>query len=58
MKGNGFMKLARSPEDGKVGKMVHSLRSLGSAALNICQVATGGCDLVSWGIDRVSHEAI
>jgi myo-inositol-1(or 4)-monophosphatase len=27
------------------GKMVHSLRSMGSAALNICYVATGGLDL-------------
>lgn len=33
----------------KGGKMVHSLRSLGSAALNICMVATGGMD-VYWEV--------
>lgn len=38
-----FEKLAAHTNAG--GKMVHSLRSMGSAALNICQVATGGLDL-------------
>lgn len=38
-----FRRLAASKEDG--GAMVHSLRSLGSAALNICHVAAGFVDL-------------
>jgi myo-inositol-1(or 4)-monophosphatase len=42
------------------GKMVHSLRSMGSAALNICYVATGGLDLyweIGVGHDRCSVDA-
>ena len=38
-----FLKLAGATEDG--GAMVHSLRSLGSAALNLCAVAAGQLDL-------------
>ncbi|KAI1083500.1 inositol monophosphatase [Whalleya microplaca] len=38
-----FKKLAASKESG--GAMVHSLRSLGSAALNLCAVAAGQLDL-------------
>lgn len=38
-----FRKLAASKEIG--GSMVHSLRSLGSAALNLCAVAAGELDL-------------
>ncbi|KAI1269002.1 inositol monophosphatase [Xylariaceae sp. FL1019] len=38
-----FKKLAAAKEDG--GSMVHSLRSLGSAALNLCMVAAGSLDL-------------
>ncbi|KAI5815010.1 inositol monophosphatase [Pyronema omphalodes] len=38
-----YTKLAASTEQG--GKMVHSLRSLGSAALNLCGVASGEMDL-------------
>ncbi|WOO81683.1 Protein qutG [Vanrija pseudolonga] len=38
-----FEKLAGEPEFG--GKMVHSLRSIGCASLNICQVASGGQDM-------------
>jgi myo-inositol-1(or 4)-monophosphatase len=38
-----FSKLAATKEDG--GSMVHSLRSLGSAALNLCAVAAGQVDL-------------
>ncbi|PSR92162.1 inositol monophosphatase 2 [Coniella lustricola] len=38
-----FRQLAASQESG--GKMVHSLRSLGSAALNLCAVAAGEVDL-------------
>ena len=37
-----FSALAGSPEVG--GAMVHSLRSLGSAALNLCAVASGTMD--------------
>ncbi|RSH81128.1 uncharacterized protein EHS24_008562 [Apiotrichum porosum] len=40
---NTFKNLTADKSDG--GQMVHSLRSLGSAALNLCQVATGGVDL-------------
>ncbi|KAK4689250.1 myo-inositol-1(or 4)-monophosphatase, partial [Tremellales sp. Uapishka_1] len=38
-----FQTLASHTDEG--GKMVHSLRSLGSAALNICMVASGGLDM-------------
>lgn len=38
-----FRKLAGSPEMG--GAMVHSLRSMGSAALNLCAVAAGELDV-------------
>jgi len=38
-----FAKLAAAKEDG--GAMVHSLRCIGSAALNLCAVATGQQDL-------------
>lgn len=38
-----FRKLAASKETG--GAMVHSLRNLGSAALNLCAVAEGALDL-------------
>ncbi|PNS17197.1 Inositol monophosphatase 2 [Sphaceloma murrayae] len=38
-----FRSLCASKEDG--GAMVHSLRSLGSAALNLCAVATGAMDV-------------
>ncbi|GAM88104.1 hypothetical protein ANO11243_061350 [Dothideomycetidae sp. 11243] len=38
-----FRSLCASKEDG--GAMVHSLRSLGSAALNLCSVATGALDV-------------
>ncbi len=38
-----FTKLAASKDNG--GSMVHSLRSLGSAALNICAVAAGQVDM-------------
>ncbi|KAI9803158.1 MAG: hypothetical protein M1833_001229 [Piccolia ochrophora] len=41
-----FANLARVKfEDGKTGGMVHSLRSLGSAALNFCGVAAGQLDV-------------
>jgi myo-inositol-1(or 4)-monophosphatase len=39
-----FKKLAGDPEGVPGGKLAHSLRSLGSAALNICLVASGGLD--------------
>lgn len=38
-----FAKLCAAKEDG--GAMVHSLRSLGSAALNLCAVAEGSIDM-------------
>lgn len=38
-----FRKLCASKDDG--GAMVHSLRSFGSAALNMCAVATGHIDI-------------
>ena len=38
-----FTRLAAAREDG--GRMVHSLRSLGSAALNLCAVAAGQLDV-------------
>ena len=38
-----FRRLTASKETG--GRMVHSLRSLGSAALNLCAVAAGQCDV-------------
>lgn len=37
-----FTKLAAAQQIG--GRMVHSIRSLGSAALNLCYVASGGLD--------------
>ncbi|KAL7269402.1 hypothetical protein RUND412_007942 [Rhizina undulata] len=43
VKAKTIAKLAAAPEEG--GKMVHSLRSLGSAALNFCAVAAGQIDL-------------
>lgn len=42
VKANTFARLARSTESG--GAMVHSLRSFGSAALNLCGVAAGQLD--------------
>ncbi|KAJ7665471.1 hypothetical protein DFH06DRAFT_1187452 [Mycena polygramma] len=45
-KGGSFGRLAGNPEqDVKGGKMAHSLRSVGSAALNFAMVAQGGLDL-------------
>jgi myo-inositol-1(or 4)-monophosphatase len=43
VKADTFKKLASSKESG--GGMVHGLRSLGSAALNLCEVARGGIDV-------------
>ncbi|KAF9566982.1 hypothetical protein CPC08DRAFT_627551 [Agrocybe pediades] len=45
-KGSSFMRLAGDPAQGVSGaKMAHSLRSVGSAALNFALVAQGGLDL-------------
>ncbi|KAI0779024.1 hypothetical protein BD413DRAFT_466746 [Trametes elegans] len=45
-KGESFKRLAGNPAEGVVGgRMAHSLRSLGSAALNYGMVAQGGLDL-------------
>lgn len=38
-----FKKLTGDKQDG--GKMVHSLRSVGSAAINLCMVAAGDIDV-------------
>lgn len=43
VKANTFKKLAASKESG--GAMVHSLRNVGSAALNLCHVAAGQVDM-------------
>ncbi|KAK7680533.1 hypothetical protein QCA50_016314 [Cerrena zonata] len=45
-KGESFKRLAGNPNEGvERGQMAHSLRSLGSAALNFAMVAQGGLDL-------------
>lgn len=51
-KGGSFIRLAGDPNGGgkygervERGKMAHSLRSMGSAALNFAMVAQGGLDL-------------
>ena len=45
-KGGSFTRLAGNPAQGvSGGKMAHSLRSVGSAALNFALVAQGGLDL-------------
>ncbi|KAI0694417.1 hypothetical protein BC835DRAFT_1349476 [Cytidiella melzeri] len=46
IKGESFARLAGNPKEGvEGGRMAHSLRSLGSAALNFCMVAQGGLDM-------------
>ncbi|KAF8299260.1 myo inositol monophosphatase [Clavulina sp. PMI_390] len=50
LKARSFTRLAGDPDSGiQGGKMGHSLRSLGSAALNFAQVASGSLD-VYWEI--------
>jgi len=45
-KSRSFSRLAGNPAQGvEAGKMAHSLRSMGSAALNYALVAQGGLDL-------------
>ncbi|KAI6136172.1 myo inositol monophosphatase [Pisolithus sp. B1] len=45
-KSNSFLRLAADPNDGVPGgRMAHSLRSLGSCALNIATVAQGSFDM-------------
>ena len=45
-KSTSFLRLAGDPSQGVVGgRMAHSLRSLGSGALNIAMVAQGGLDI-------------
>jgi len=45
-KATSFINLAGDPEKGvEHGRMAHSLRSLGSAALNFSMVAQGGMDI-------------
>lgn len=43
VKSEAFRRLAATKEEG--GGMVHGLRSFGSAALNLCGVASGGLDI-------------
>lgn len=55
-KSGSFMRLAGNSEgeDGErveKGRMAHSLRSLGSAALNFAMVAQGGLDMYWWVFD-------
>lgn len=45
-KSDSFLRLAGDPADGIFGgRMAHSIRSMGSAALNYSMVAQGGLDL-------------
>jgi myo-inositol-1(or 4)-monophosphatase len=44
-KSNSFVKLAGNPKEILGGKMAHGFRSMGSAALNYCQVASGSLDM-------------
>ncbi|KAI0931233.1 hypothetical protein AcW1_001311 [Taiwanofungus camphoratus] len=45
-KGDSYKRLAGNPKEGvEGGRMAHSLRSLGSAALNYAMVAQGGLDI-------------
>jgi myo-inositol-1(or 4)-monophosphatase len=44
-KSESFVALAGNPVDIKDGKMAHSLRSVGSAALNFAMVASGRLDI-------------
>ncbi|KAG1848512.1 myo inositol monophosphatase [Suillus subalutaceus] len=62
-KSDSFLRLAGDPADGIAGgRMAHSIRSLGSAALNISMVAQGGLDLYwPWDCLRAvvgSHTAL
>ncbi|KZS93045.1 inositol monophosphatase [Sistotremastrum niveocremeum HHB9708] len=45
LKSQSFVRLAGNPEDIRGGQMAHSLRSVGSAALNFALVASGSLDL-------------
>lgn len=44
-KANSFLRLVGDPATVPGGRMVHSLRSLGSAAMNFSMVAQGGFDM-------------
>ncbi len=53
-KGEAFKLLAGNPREGvEGGRMAHSLRSLGSAALNYAMVAQGGLDIY-WYVDSLN----
>lgn len=45
VRSNSFVRLAGDGSQIERGKMVHSLRSMGSAALNFAAVASGTLDL-------------
>ena len=52
-KSDSFLRLAGDPDNGvPKGKMAHSLRSMGSAALNFAMVAQGGLDMYWCGLIR------
>lgn len=49
-KATSFLRLAGNPEQGvEKGRMAHSLRSVGSAALNFALVAQGALDMY-WSV--------
>jgi myo-inositol-1(or 4)-monophosphatase len=46
IKSEAYRKLAGNPKEGvEGGQMAHSLRALGTAALNYCMVAQGSLDI-------------
>lgn len=55
-KSESFARLAGDGAPGQVagGQMAHSLRSMGSAALNFAAVASGSLDMYWWAICAVS----
>lgn len=55
-KGDSYKRLAGNPKEGvEGGRMAHSLRSLGSAALNYAMVAQGGLDIYWCGYNPCCH---
>lgn len=55
-KASSFVALAGDKNEIPNGKMAHSLRSLGSAALNYSHVAQGALDIY-WFVYLVHHTA-
>ena len=50
VRSNSFVRLAADGSQIERGKMVHSLRSMGSAALNFAAVASGTLDIYWYGV--------